>query len=118
MAQDQYEYSREMIDDAYWNINNPYDVNDQGIAVPLLQRIIDALPESNATDVLLQNSVAVVLIDTLDDQQKLLLDETVAAHKNAQGTLNQTTYINLLSSNGTGYMVFVDDDGILQTQLQ
>lgn len=112
----QYEYSREIVDGNY-DINNPFDVDENGNPVSLFTRIEEGLPGRGLTDVALSESTAIVAIDTLTPDEKQALDEIVAAHKAAAGTLNQQTSMNLMSENGTLYMLYVDNDGNLITQL-
>lgn len=112
-----YFYSRELIDDAYYDINNPFDVDSNGKSVTLYTRISEALPKSGLQDVILNEQSAMIVIDDLDESNKKILDETVEKHKKAAGTINYQTTLRLTSSNGENWSLFVEDDGTLKTKL-
>lgn len=106
----EYKYVRKIVNGDY-DINNPYDVDMNGNSVTLFTRIMNALPDDNLSAVILDGEVATVVIDELNDNDLIILNDTVAAHIAAAGEINYETSIKLISRNGTNYEIYVDNDG-------
>lgn len=110
-----YKYTRSKVGST-WNIDNPKDVDPQGFSVVLGKRVKDAFPGRECC-VTLDDAEATVGFETeLTPAEKTTLDGVVAAHEAANGTQNMSTYVELISPNGTTYKVLVDDIGNLSTE--
>lgn len=114
-----YQYTR-LFSNGKWNINNLNDVDANGLSVVLASRI-----KENPTigdkliDVCLNDTLAAITMNAdLDAADKQILDDIVSTHENASGTINKTSYLPLISENGTNYLLYVDDAGQLQVMAE
>jgi len=112
-----YEYPRFIREDGTWNINNPYDTNEDGDSVTLNYRVILAFPDKNVVGVSLNSETASINMDELTVEEKDQLDAVVAAHEAATQPINQTTYLYLIDANGVQWRIYIGIDGILNTEL-
>jgi len=109
-----YIYTR-TFSDGEWNINNPNDVDGDGNPVTLAERIYqDETIGSKLHGVYLNSEAKVEMTEELSPGDKTILDNIVATHEAASGTINKTTYCQFTSENGTNYLAYVDDAGDLQ----
>lgn len=93
-----------------WDINNPNDVDGDGFAVTLAARIKTALP-GLIFNVQLGSDCKVIFQDPLTGAELTILENTVATHKAASGTPNQSRIEVWTSANGTEFSVCIDNAG-------
>lgn len=110
-----YKYARNKVG-SQWNIDNPKDVDAQGFSVVLGKRVQDAFPGRECCVTLDDLEAAVGFETELTTAEKTTLDGVVAAHEAANGTENMSTYVELISPDGTVYKVLVDNNGNLFTE--
>lgn len=109
-----YEYSREEIAPGIWNINNPYALDEKGNPQTLLNCLQQNMPEIKCTDVLLKDSIAIVVCIDLDQKQKDQLDNWVDWHK-GQTFADPTDYQFWRDLNKQLWKVSIDINGQFQS---